>query len=313
MPHDGDRTSARPNNLVQFAQASVIQETTLLPHVETLHRVLTRFKNTCLDFPVAASSNLAEPLDVHIFHVNRLGSWTGLVGLGFIAADSGEAAASLRDSWNDRESFRDWRSNRRADRRLGLDERWRRSAGGERGGTHSDYDWAGGAILERYLDGGGDWVIDNDPNWREYMQGNETLSNDLQSRALDTAQKIFMSGSDSLAIDEQYPMEIENGEGIVGYQYLHGTNANVGDFQRQGGAQMKPDGKGGYTVTLTMRYTWNDVIDPNPQYATDQWKSKIAEIITLGQAEAYDMHIAWEETTVVHLDANGTPTAIENK
>lgn len=63
---------------------------------------------------------------------------------------------------------------------------------------------------------------------------------------------------------------------------------------------------------MDMTYTWNDVIDPNPQYATDNWKSTVAEIITLGQAEAYEIHISWTERTVVHLDSNGNPTSIQN-
>ncbi len=39
-------------------------------------------------------------------------------------------------------------------------------------------------------------------------------------------------------------------------------------------------------------YTWNDRVDPNPQYSTDRWKSTLAEVATLGQADPYDIHVA---------------------
>ena len=70
-------------------------------------------------------------------------------------------------------------------------------------------------------------------------------------------------------------MEIENGEGIIGYQYLHGTNANVGDFERDCTASIARTAEGSATVTLEMQYRWNDVIDPNPQYSTDRWKGQL--------------------------------------
>lgn len=49
-------------------------------------------------------------------------------------------------------------------------------------------------------------------------------------------------------------------------------------------------------------YTWHDKIDPNPQYSTDRWKSTLAEIITLGQADPYDIHITHHAPTNVILD-----------
>lgn len=42
----------------------------------------------------------------------------------------------------------------------------------------------------------------------------------------------------------------------------------------------------------------NDRIDPNPKYSTDRWKSTLAEITTLGQADPYDIYIAWHDQTI---------------
>ncbi len=226
-----------------------------------------------------------------------------------------EAAAVFngRDIFNRGELREDRRTDRDMNLRIEADERWRRPPGGDRQGSHSDYDWAGGAILNRYLTGGDDWYINEDPRWTKYMQSNPSLTENLQDRAIQTAQQLLQSGSTQTSIDEHFPMEIENGEGVVGYQYLHGTNANVGGFQRQGTATIVPDGQGGYIASMDLKYTWNDVIDPNPQYSTDRWKSVVAEVITLGQADPYEIHISWAESTVVHLDANGNPISIKNE
>jgi WXG100 family type VII secretion target len=204
-------------------------------------------------------------------------------------------------------------TDRRVEVRVEADERWRRPAGGDRGQNHLSYDWAGGAILERYLTGGDDWIIRNDPNWTKYMQSNTMLTEKLGGQAVATAQQLMASGAGSMTINETSAMEIENGEGVVGYQYLHGTNANVGGFQRQGTATATPNSAGGYTVEMNMTYTWNDVIDPNPQYNTDTLKSRIAEIATLGRADPYEIHISWDETTVVELDSQGKQISIQNK
>jgi RHS repeat-associated protein len=170
--------------------------------------------------------------------------------------------------------------------------------------TPSNYDWAGGQILWRYLTGGEDWYIDDDPIWSNYMSQNSLLSSDLSSRAIGNAQEMIQNDISSLDLSESYAMEIENGEGVVGYQYLHGTNSTVGGFQREGNATMVQNSSGGFDVTFNMSYTWNDNIDPNPIYTTDVVKSRFAEIITFGKADPYSIHITWTDTFVLHFDSN---------
>jgi RHS repeat-associated protein len=178
------------------------------------------------------------------------------------------------------------------------------------GGSWVDTDWAGRVILERYLVGEEDWVIDNDPDWSEYMKGNDTLRSDMQANAIDTAQTLQRSNQNNLAIDQSFSQAIENGESNVGYQYLHGTNANVGDFQIQGSAAINPVNTG-YRVDLDLTYTWNDVIDYNPQYSTDIFKNNIAGIISYGMADPYSIHITWDEKSSVYLDQNGDFDRVE--
>jgi len=300
-------------------------DTVVLPVMRRLHTAFAQAQSVTLKIAEVirqAEEEAAEPFKVRDHAAVPTGAASAVGGVasavvgvavggaGGMATD--DAAGGSGDQDTSGGSYRDERDSRRVEERATLDDRWRRPPGGDRGGVHTDYDWAGGAILERYLTGGGDWNINNDPHWTQYMQQNAILTGDLRDRAVHDARAMAASGQSIMAINQQYPMEIENGEGIVGYQYLHGTNADVGGFQRRGTATMVPDGSGGTIVTMEMHFTWNDVIDPNPQYATDTWKSRLAELITLGKADPYVVHIGWDETTVVHLDASGHPIEISN-
>jgi hypothetical protein len=109
----------------------------------------------------------------------------------------------------------------------------------------------------------------------------------------------------STPVHATFPMQIENGEGIIGYHYLHGTNNTVGGFQVSGNAR-RTSGPQGTVVVLDLSYTWNDIIDPNPQYGTDTLKSWFAEAITLGQADGYTVHIRWTSQAIVRFDQFGT-------
>jgi len=129
----------------------------------------------------------------------------------------------------------------------------------------------GGEILGNYLIGGDDKVITNDPNWAAYMQNNHILSNELDLRAVADAQQLFnMSDDQVIRIDENFPTQIDNGESVVGYQYLHGTNGGLG---RTGTVDIVRNPDGTATVNLNMQYSWNDVIDPNEEYDTDTKKT----------------------------------------
>lgn len=177
-------------------------------------------------------------------------------------------------------------------------------------GTDFDNDWAGRAILGRYLTGGDDWNITDDKAWTDYMEANPTLSQQMQDQIAGQAklalQDSLNGGRESGSFATTASVEIENGESIVGYQYLHGTDANAGGFQHSGTTKVEgplPDGT--YRVTIDSTYQWNDTIDPNPQYSTDTAKNFVAEAITLGRADPYEIHIEWSETTTVVLDENG--------
>lgn len=175
-----------------------------------------------------------------------------------------------------------------------------------------DNDWAGREILSRYLAGGDDWYIKDEERWTNYMTSDKELTGQVQGETDKVAATLYerylSNGTTSAPIDLTFHASIENGEGINGHQYLHGTNNKVGDFHVGGNATITPRADGGYDVTIDGAYAWNDIIDPNDQYATDTAKSRFAEIVTLGQADPYKIQIAWHKQTTVHLDANGQIT-----
>jgi uncharacterized protein YukE len=224
------------------------------------------------------------------------------------AADGGDDDRNAGGDRDRRGSDGDWGA------RLRTDDLFRRDEGGSRGNSHFDNDWAGRAILDRYLSGGGDWTINDDEEWTRYMTSNELLSRQLVGPAQEQAQQAlqnYLAGTGpSGSFDERFHAEIQNGEGIVGYEYLHGTSSDAGDFQFAGNTNVTPLPDGTYQVTIDGSYTWHDTIDPNPQYTTDTWKSRLAEIATLGAADPYDIHINWDKRTTVVLDARGNVQSI---
>lgn len=201
--------------------------------------------------------------------------------------------------------------DRREDRRIRNDRLTRTPPGG-RGGGSLNSDWAGRAILDRYLSGGQDWTISNDPQWNEYMMNNQALNDNLLLRAESLALDLFRArggGEGSGTFDDTFAVEIQNGEGVTGYEYLHGTNMDAGGFNMRGAASISAVA-GGYEVVIDAMYTWNDAIDPNQQYVTDRVKSGFAELITGGRADPYDIHISWPGRTVVRLAQDGSVVSV---
>lgn len=212
----------------------------------------------------------------------------------------------------DRRGDPDGRGGRRVDR----DE----DRGSREGDGHFSHDWAGRAILDRYLSGGGDWTLDNDPTWRDYMMDNaenntteEGLGNrsrELNDQAIhDAIAHYEQTGETTMDHSQTTNAVLDNGEEIVGSQYLHGSNAEAGGFQYDATTTVTPNGDGTYTVAVDPTYTFNDRIDPNGQYVTDRVKSTFAEIITLGQADPYDIHISWDEPNTAVVDGQGNPVS----
>ncbi len=199
------------------------------------------------------------------------------------------------------------------------DDAARRNDSGRFPGRSFDNDWAGRQILANYLAGGPDMELDNDPQWTEYMQSIDMLKNggeddgrhydgmqvrnDRQAQA--ALQQYLLSGQKTGSFDNTFSMAVPNGESITAVNYLHGTNADVGGFKHSGTSTVEPLPDGTYRVQMNVNYQWNDRIDPNLEYSSDEKKNSWAEIITLGRADPYDIHIGWSSATTVIVDAQG--------
>ncbi len=151
----------------------------------------------------------------------------------------------------------------------------------------------GVSILAHWLFGGGTDYVQKDGIWGTYMKDNYLLKLRVQKIVLPLANDV--KNNSSKTIDITTSMEIENGEDIIGYQYLHGTNADVGGFQIKGTVSKNKKGD----VTYDLTYTWNDRIDPNFEYYSDQKKAEFAKSIPFANPTDYTIRITWSDKTVI--------------
>ena len=154
-------------------------------------------------------------------------------------------------------------------------------------------DKQGREILLHYLYGDGDDLEYSDGEWGEYMKNNDVLKQNVAEIVLPYADDLEVGTS--IDINVTTAMEIENGEDIIGYQYLHGTNADAGGFQIVG--KISKDNNGNIVYDLT--YAWNDIIGPNYAYTSDSQKAKLAKLIPFADPTDYEIHITWSDKTII--------------
>ena len=167
-------------------------------------------------------------------------------------------------------------------------------------------DAQGREILWHYLFGEGETLRYTNGDWGEYMMDNTYLRDKTAEIVLPMADDVEPGTIKTISLNTS--MTIQNGEDIIGYQYLHGTYENVGGYQIQGEIEKKTDG----TIIYRMSYTWNDIMDPNFMYESDSKKAKLANIISFGRAESYNIHITWTDETIICSEKNEGWLAIEN-
>jgi hypothetical protein len=220
------------------------------------------------------------------------------------------------------------RDEDRRDRRTTTNRRDRQEMGLRDVFDDFDSDWAGRKILGQYLYGGGkDVDVRDDPAWTVYMARSDRLRGQVWVQVVAAARELVARHKPGrLPTVTRFHAEVENGEGIIGYQYLRGTNKDAGDFLVVGFGEVtqfqgphrelvpnrnpfvppKVEEQGaGARVDFELTYVWNDIIDPNSQYTTDQIKSALAYVFTLGQPKSYRLSIGWRNTCSVWLPATG--------
>jgi hypothetical protein len=190
-----------------------------------------------------------------------------------------------------------------------------------------DSDWAGRKLLAHYMLGEGRKAdILDDPEWTAYMTASERLRRQNEEVVLALAAELILRRKPGdLPVYRSYHAEFENGEGMVGYQFLHGTNKTVGDFHVVGWGTVTPLASAGAAVVPThhphvpdvlphqrgwrvdfdLTFVWNDIIDPNGKYISDTIKNGIAELATLGDAESYTISIGWRDRCTAVIPEKG--------
>ena len=125
------------------------------------------------------------------------------------------------------------------------------------------FDRAWRVILSHWLGGSGDELdIFYDGYFSDYMNANALLNNSIRSWLL-----TYAYGYSAGLINMRRHAEIENGY-YTGYELLHGSNREVGDFEMWGG--FTTERQGDYLLYhFNITCQWNDKIDPNYSYNSD--------------------------------------------
>ena len=94
----------------------------------------------------------------------------------------------------------------------------------------------------------------------------------------------------TVKINKKIKASLSNGEGIVGYNYLHGVNMKVGGLEIKEAFIGKPSAN---LKTVSIKCVWHDVLDPNFQYQTDKIKAYIAKLIPGAKPKNCEIAISW--------------------
>jgi RHS repeat-associated protein len=234
--------------------------------------------------------------------------YNGTTVTGTGSGGGGGGGRGDRDDRRERDDERTGGTDRRRDRRRG-----------PLGITDPDSDWMGRAILDHYLTGGGmPMMVINDPDWDAYLRdyGYGALADGYAEPGslswselldvLDATSLNAVGAANGMATTNNLSIAFPNGEGILGTNYLHGSNIKAGGFVVHSQVVSSSAGDGGTTYTLSNKFIINDVIDPNSIYWTDRVKSTFAEVVTLGGAQGYEISIFTTFETSVTISPTGS-------
>ena len=153
----------------------------------------------------------------------------------------------------------------------------------------------GRQILTHYLYGRGQDFVKFRGGWEGYMKANELLKFKIQLMLIPIGKTLSVGSS--IPIDFTLRMVIENGEDIIGYQYLHGTNETVGDFRVIGKIT-----KYEFGFQINCIYIWNDIIDPNFIYESDSIKAAFAKKIPFANPTDYTIKLIWGDQSFISFN-----------
>lgn len=125
--------------------------------------------------------------------------------------------------------------------------------------------------------------IFDSPRWAAYMQADKGLERQIDAHMVRFGmmkvdeyarfhpQKLLASFPEEM-FETSFHAEVGGSAGgyASGYNLLHGSNRDVGDFQIAGRMRIDPGQDGGYVLTTVQHVlTFNDKVDVNFRYASD--------------------------------------------
>jgi hypothetical protein len=166
-------------------------------------------------------------------------------------------------------------------------------------------DEQGETILGTWLYGGGGKYEVEDESWTKYMMKHVGLRNQIFVKLAPAVKKIAdRKKLGRFPILERFHAEFSENSDFSGYALLHGTNKTVGDFVLSGWAEVQEavhPVEGDYDIEMDLRFTFNDIVDPNGKYWMDRARSILAKIVTLGSPRDYRLSIYWGSSCLAEV------------
>jgi RHS repeat-associated protein len=188
----------------------------------------------------------------------------------------------------------------------------RRNRDGGRAAGASAGDAEGKYLLDHYLTGGGRPLTIT--SWKAYMTAdNAHTANPKYRQKLEKLLRDAASKRAGWTVGQSGPLnwaghaEMANGEGMIGYEYLHGTNS----FTIDGTITKKQDSSGKVIWEFDAHYNWKDDINKNNGYVTDIFKNMVAETITFGGAMPYTVESKFDSKST--MDACDPPASAKGQ
>jgi len=162
-------------------------------------------------------------------------------------------------------------------------------------------------------------TFDND-KWADYMRAEERLTQQINDQLSVHAEQLRdqvdkSSGrlQDDFSLTFHAEVGKESGGNRTGYNVLHGTNRDAGDFEVNGRFTAVRSGPPGsaYRVTYdNLEYVFNDIVDVNKRYSSDVALGRMAHNMALcmktGPPKDYTLHIKWEAGDPVKIDVKAS-------
>ena len=166
-------------------------------------------------------------------------------------------------------------------------------------------------LFEYWVEGHGDELVLQNEKWKKYMMNNKLLERQiikkLTTDALTRKRMLEIGGVNDLygKIDIiRFHAEIENGY-RTGYELLHGTNEDVGDFEIEGNFVVKKDLQisNAISVHYELGFAWNDIEDPLKGHFTDEMAAIFFELFSDYNPKSYTVRIRWKANALIKIAA----------